>query len=440
MKRLLNPALITITIVLSLVVAGCQQQPAPTPSVPMPAPVSTPEPKPVPAPIPEPKPKPAPAPKAPTKIKPPSSPTLISPINLTKAPNLNVKLEWNEPVAAKSYTLRVETGLNLNTTVVHCEDITDSYYGCAEGELDWGTTYVWKVKASNVAGTSEWSESRKFITPVDPAVENKIAFVSTRDNNREIYIMNADGSNQTRLTNNSALDGHPAWIFLKKGIIFATDRDGNNELYVMGIDGSNQKRLFPKPYITDEIMPSWSSNGRWIAFTSVTWPTQKDPVGKMQLYRIDRATNKVIRLTNTSFLEDHANWSPDSKQIVFTSSRSGDHDIYVMNNDGTNQTKLIGNPALDWDPAWSPDGTKIVFVSLRDGNPEIYVANADGSDVTRLTSNEADDIEPAWSPDGTKIVFASKRDGNLEIYVMNADGTNQTRLTNNKADDRQPAW
>jgi len=74
-----------------------------------------------------------------------------------------------------------------------------------------------------------------------------------------------------------------------------------------------------------------------------------------------------------------------------------------------------------FDPSWSPDGSKITFSSDIDGNDEIYVMNADGSNQTRITNNDAEDWYPSWSPDGSKIAFTSERDGDFEIYVMNAD-------------------
>jgi TolB protein len=137
-------------------------------------------------------------------------------------------------------------------------------------------------------------------------------------------------------------------------------------------------------------------------------------------------------------------------RIAFESNRV----IYVMNADGSGQTRLTSNGTRDgypaWspdgtkiafiDPTWSPDGTKIAFYSLRSFNGDIYVMNADGSGQTRLTNNEAYDITPVWSPDGMKIAFGSDRDGNFEIYVMNVDGSGQTRLTNNDARDSNPAW
>ena len=87
-----------------------------------------------------------------------------------------------------------------------------------------------------------------------------------------------------------------------------------------------------------------------------------------------------------------------------------------------------------------PDGSRITFASDRDGKAEIYVMNADGSDQTRLTNNPANDGSPAWSPDGSRIAFTSDRDSNDEIYVMNADGSDQTNLTNNPAWDFSPDW
>src|SRR3990170_3930701 len=117
--------------------------------------------------------------------------------------------------------------------------------------------------------------------------------------------------------------------------------------------------------------------------------------------------------------------------IAFESDRDGNREIYVMNADGTSQTRLTNNPAMDVFSSWSPDGTKIAFASTRDGNAEIYVMNADGTSQTNISNNLASDINPSWSHDGTKIAFESTRDGNDQIYVMNADGTGQTNISNN---------
>ena len=118
--------------------------------------------------------------------------------------------------------------------------------------------------------------------------------------------------------------------------------------------------------------------------------------------------------------------------IAFYGNRTGDNEIYVMNEDGSGQVDLTNNPADDTHPLWSPDHTRIAFRSDRDGNQEIYVMNADGSDPLNLTQNPAVDDRPAWSPDGKQIAFTSDRSGTQNgpsLYLMNADGSGQTQLT-----------
>ena len=133
-----------------------------------------------------------------------------------------------------------------------------------------------------------------------------------------------------------------------------------------------------------------------------------------------------------------ATFPGENGKIAFTSTRDVSEEIYVMNSDGTNPTRLTNNTSIHEFPSWSPDGTKIAFTR----NIDIYVMNAhDGSNQTNISNNAAFDSLPSWSPDGTKIAFTSTRDGNSDIYVMNAhDGSNQTRLTNNTDIDESPDW
>jgi TolB protein len=130
-------------------------------------------------------------------------------------------------------------------------------------------------------------------------------------------------------------------------------------------------------------------------------------------------------------------------KIAFMSHRDGNPEIYVMDADGSDQTRLTNDLAEDKEPSFSPDGTKIAFISRRDGTPEIYVMNADGSDQTRLTDDLDEDVRnPSFSADGTKIAFstARDRDGYYEVYVMDADGSDQTRLTNDPSSDSEPSF
>lgn len=164
--------------------------------------------------------------------------------------------------------------------------------------------------------------------------------------------------------------------------------------------------------------------------------------GNFEIYTMNADGINSTRLTFNPQSDISPAWSPDRTKIAFTSTRDGNPEIYVMNADGTNQTRLTSTSAIEDDPSWSPDGTKIAFWSMRDGNPEIYVMNANGTNQTRVTSNSRSDTQPQWSPDGTKLVFVSNRDSllNFDVYVMNANGSNVTRLTTNQSVDESPDW
>ena len=261
----------------------------------------------------------------------------------------------------------------------------------------------------------------------------RIAFVSTRDGNDEIYVMDAGGSGQVRLTDDSAWDYAPIWSPDGRRIAF-TRQDDNDAIYAINADGSGLTLLTDnQDDYQDDQSPIWSPDGRRIAFTS-----SRDGNGEIYLMNADGSGQ--TRLTDNPALDYAPVWSPDGRRVAFTSKRDDNYEIYVMNADGSGQTRLTDNPARDWNPIWSPDGRRIAFQSSRDGGPSIYVMNADGAGKTQLTDKSAWDHSPTWSPDSQRIAFYTDRDGNDEIYVMNADGSGKTRLTNNRGADYAPSW
>ena len=152
-----------------------------------------------------------------------------------------------------------------------------------------------------------------------------------------------------------------------------------------------------------------------------------------------RANPKALKkLTNIE--NAYPDWSPDGSKLVFQSNRTGNSQIYVMNDAGSHVMRLSNNSGNDAGPHFSPDGSKIVFDSDRDGNSEIYVMNADGTGERRLTSNPADDGHPNWAPDGARIIFNSSRetpnpkadwwDQYHDLYSMKVDGTDVRKITN----------
>ena len=295
------------------------------------------------------------------------------------------------------------------------------------------------------------------LTPLIVAIDAQaqIAFVSKRDGNFEIYVMDTDGGNPRRLTNNRHADLSPSWSPDGKRIAFISDRDGHphripgwftSEIYVMDADGGNQQNLTNHP--SDDRSPSWSPDGTRIAFQSYR---DNDRNHNIEIYVMDADGSNLQRLTNNLIEDENPSWSPDGERIVFSSAREGHvenkfgitSEIYVMDADGGNQQRLTENRNNDWDPVWSPDGKRIAFAADRKGDFvkfDIYVMDADGGNQQKLTNHRGWDSSPSWSPNGERIAFKSDRDGNSEIYVMDADGGNLQNLTNNPHSDSGPAW
>jgi len=155
----------------------------------------------------------------------------------------------------------------------------------------------------------------------------------------------------------------------------------------------------------------------------------------------DNSTATVTPILATAADEGAPRISPDGTRIVFHSNAAGegDFDIWVMNADGSDPTRLTTDAGREANPSWSPDGTKIIYRASDGDASNIWVMDADGSNRAQLTESGGD-FDPMYSPDGTQIAFSSRRSGDFDIWLMNADGSNQLDLTNHPADDTYPMW
>ena len=328
----------------------------------------------------------------------------------------------------------------------------------------------------------------------------EVAFTRAVDGGDDLFVMNSDGSDQRQLTHADGNDRNPAWSPDGERIAFDSERDSDlseetpdSDIYVMNADGSDQRRL------TDggvrNYRPVWSPDGVRIAYTSHEWRY-------FYIYSINADGSDRQRLTYTSDDRDPV-WSPDGWSIAFTSDREGNYLSLVTEIDGTDQSRVVdtgpGAPVwspggahiafsccpgylgyisvvdtgeagfgrrlaetagTDWgrDPVWSPDGTRLAFTNSRTADnelgfvEEIFHIDKDGTNLTQLTHTEGGAYgasRPVWSPDGTRVAFLRSRDldpaptvSNIdtELLVVNTDGTDQRQVAQTYGDDHNPVW
>ena len=274
------------------------------------------------------------------------------------------------------------------------------------------------------------------------------------EDDNDIWVMEADGSNWKNLTGNDSAEFHPAWSPDGTRIAFVSHQGGNPDVWVVNADGSNRRNLTNHP--AADTNPAWSPDGTQIAFAS-----ERDG-GDFDIWVMDAGGSDARNLHDNNDYEDQPAWSPDGTLIAFVHNQDEfglfDDDIWVMDTQGKNWRNLTDDPASDAEPAWSLDGTQIAFTSDRDGDDDIWVMNADGADPLNLTNtDDQDESHPSWSSAGLskpvvpaelgdepqppvpipeRIAFVSYG----AIHIANPDGSEPQRLTpdnSNQGDDFQ---
>lgn len=274
----------------------------------------------------------------------------------------------------------------------------------------------------------------------------KIAFVSQRDGNSELYVMNADGSGQTRLTNNADRDDYPTWSPDGRRIAFIRQNALGWSINLMNADGTNQVQLTTILFTTIQTFPrerfgmAWSPDGTKIVFQDST-----------DIFTIGVDGNNRVNLTNGQFINFEPSWSPDGSKIAFARTIF-DHgyypDIYTMNPQGGEIVVILRTTSYGESryPDWSPNGDGLLIGTsaepLDDATPATI--SSSGLNLQFLFFDEEYiryfAHRPRWSPDGTKIVLFSSEEGFTQIWVRDLASRTLNKLTNTPANNFNPHW
>ena len=260
-----------------------------------------------------------------------------------------------------------------------------------------------------------------------------LVFVSVKDSDYALFGARADGTHAYRLTREKGdlstpsglfFQVQPAWSPGGQKIAFSSGRDGTPHIFVMNADGTGTTRVTNTKRGDEQ--PSWSADGKRLVF-SREGALFVGPAGGGPAHRVGGGIGSA---------QDPA-YSPDGKLIAYDYREPGfsNREIYVMNADGTGIRAVTNLKYVSGIPAWSPDGKTLAFQSnLRGKRYEIYTIGLDGKGLRQVTHSETDVIQPAWTPDGKAIGFV--RDG----AIWTSEAGKESQLTSGKDDDSRPAW
>jgi TolB protein len=221
-------------------------------------------------------------------------------------------------------------------------------------------------------------------------------------------------------------------------IAFISSRSGNKEVWVMDYDGANQKQLTGLRTIS--LTPRWSPDGTRIAFTCYG---QAGGLMSAQICLYSMETSKILAFLRFHGTNSAPAWSPDGSRLMFSSSMHGDPELFSSDATGGNLKRITYSAGVDTSPVWNPKtGQQVAFVSDRGGLPAIYLMNSDGSNTEKLSLPDMGySIDPAWSPNGQLLAFSWQRPtGNYDIYVMDVATRQIVELTRDSARNERPWW
>lgn len=244
-----------------------------------------------------------------------------------------------------------------------------------------------------------------------------MAFVANLDGNWDLFITDENGKNAIQLTRTEYDEKDPNWSFDRKKIVFSNSA---GQLMIMDVEKGDAHQIAETELKTPKISPSFSPDGKQIAFARFRLPEEGDDTDLM-IHNVETKENR--RLIDQYAIQMWPAWSPDGSRIVYANMHcSGEcgrliQELWITAPSEKWSRQLLLTHSFCQQPVWSPDGSKIAFASDQSGNYDVWVVDLKKWELRQITTDDGLDVKPAWSPDGKKMAFVSMRSGIMEIWT-----------------------
>ena len=252
----------------------------------------------------------------------------------------------------------------------------------------------------------------------------RIAFVSDRDGMTDLYVINADGKRETRLTHDPDQEGRASWSPDGKQIFFSLTADNVSRIYAIDAGGKHRRQIGSVQGRSVRLSP----DGKHAVVARGGWT-------EMQLLVTGLDGSNEHLINDGKSIAWGPQWSPDGSEIAYGTRDDAKHmNVSVMRADGSHVrqvTHLSAETGEAQMPAWSSDGRKL---AIQVDNPaaktaNIWIVDLQSGEAKPIANGAHRDEVPSWFPDGKRIAFQSTRSGTMEVWVMNADGTRARQVT-----------